>query len=280
MITFKTLEKTDLNIILDALNTAFSDYIIPLEFTSETFKYKLTNDRINLNYSVGAFQNGKLIAFILHGSETYHHKKILYNAGTGVIPNKRGQQLTTQLYNFIIPKFKEANISRIILEVITTNKSALKIYKNLGFKTYRTLHSYKGIVNNQPRESKYIIKQFEINDWEKIKTFWDFEPAWQNDIQAIEKGKKANLSLGVFEKDTLLGYVCFNPKNNIIKQFAVKNTKRRNGIASLLFDYLSYNYNSNFHIVNIESTNSSTIKFLENYGLNKVFSQYEMILNL
>ncbi|WP_372757120.1 GNAT family N-acetyltransferase [Mariniflexile sp.] len=280
MITFKTLEKTDLNIILEALNTAFSDYIIPLEFTSETFKYKLTNDRINLNYSVGAFENGKLIAFILHGLEICHHKKILYNAGTGVIPNKRGQRLTTQLYNFMFPKFEEANMSRIILEVITANKSALKVYEIIGFKTQRKFYSYKGIITNQPRESKYIIKQFEITDWKEIKSFWDFEPSWQNNIQAIEKGKNTNISLGVFEKDTLLGYVCFNPKNNIIKQFAVKNTKRRNGIASLLFDYLSYNYSSNFYIVNIESTSSSTIKFLENYGLNKVFSHYEMVLDL
>ncbi|MEN3324615.1 GNAT family N-acetyltransferase [Mariniflexile soesokkakense] len=280
MITFNTLERTDLNTILDTFNSAFSDYIIPLKFTNESFKNKLENDRINLNFSIGAFENGKLIAFILHGFDIIKGKKTFFNAGTGVVPNKRGYQLTTQLYNYILPKFREENISHIILEVITSNIRAFKIYGTIGFKTNRILHSYKGTVKKYPQESKYLIKQFEIDDWKKIRSFWDFSPSWQNNIQAINNVTKTHISIGVFENDCLLGYLCFNPKNKLIKQFAVESTKRRNSIASLLFDHMSHNYFSDFYIINIESSDSATIKFLENYGLSKVFSQYEMILEI
>ncbi|WP_308992442.1 hypothetical protein QLS71_000390 [Mariniflexile litorale] len=75
MITFNTLEKADLNIIIEALNTAFSDYIIPLKLMKKTFKNKFKNDRINLSYPVGRFENEKLIDFILHGFDISERKK-------------------------------------------------------------------------------------------------------------------------------------------------------------------------------------------------------------
>jgi len=86
----KTLESINKISILNAFNESFSDYFIPFKLTKEQLISKMTSDKIDLSISVGAFENGKLNAFILHGFDNIKNQKVGYNGGTGVVPDKRG----------------------------------------------------------------------------------------------------------------------------------------------------------------------------------------------
>lgn len=144
MIQIKTLAKTSLEKITGTFNLAFSDYFVPIHLTLEQLSAKMKSDRVNLEYSVGAFEEEELIGFILHGTDIIEDKKVAYNGGTGVIPSKRGKGLTKQMYDFILPRLKEEGIDYLTLEVIFKNIQAIKSYERVGFKIARELKCYKG----------------------------------------------------------------------------------------------------------------------------------------
>ena len=61
MVTFQTLENISLAEITGVFNLAFSDYIVPLKLTEDQLADKIISDNIKLEYSVGAFENKKLV---------------------------------------------------------------------------------------------------------------------------------------------------------------------------------------------------------------------------
>lgn len=93
----RNLEQVKKSEILEAFNKSFSDYFVPFKLTEEPLEKKMVTDKIDLKLSVGIFEDKKLIAFILHGFDVIDNQKIIYNRGTGVIPEKRGFGLTKNL---------------------------------------------------------------------------------------------------------------------------------------------------------------------------------------
>ena len=276
MITLQTLENTSLTTIVDAFNLAFSDYIVPFSITVESLESKMKNDDLKLAYSVGAFKNGKLIAFILHGYDTIEGQPVLYNGGTGVIPTERGQQLTAQLYAFIAPILRAQNIQRVVLEVITTNKPAIATYEKIGFKTLRTLNCYQGTIETKATNTADDIRPLQEYDWQKLKPFWDWTPSWQNQCRAVESNREATIAWGAYDDIGLAGYLIYNPTTKRIPQFAVAKGSRHQGLAQSLFDKVSREYATDVAIINVDSAAKTTISFLEQLGLQPTVAQYEM----
>lgn len=113
----------------------------------------------------------------------------------------------------------ENDIDKLLLEVITTNEPAIKTYKNIGFKIIRELNCYKGSLNITNND--FAIRVLEAYDWQKLQSFWDLKPSWQNSIIAVEKLKNTNISIGIYDEEKLLGYTIFNPKIKRIHQLSV-----------------------------------------------------------
>ena len=83
-----TLETSNIEDILSVFNSSFSDYSIPLQLNISQLKSKIEVDHVDLSLSVGAFENEKLVGFVLHGTSILNGEKVAYNGGTGVIPEK------------------------------------------------------------------------------------------------------------------------------------------------------------------------------------------------
>ena len=140
----KSLIGTNCKDILNVFNNSFSDYFVPFKLTEEQLVSKMISDKTDLELSVGVFENQKLIAFILHGFDITNNQNVVYNGGTGVIPEKRGLGLTKQMYAFNLPVLEKKGIDKIILEVISNNIQAIKSYKKIGFITTRELDCFQG----------------------------------------------------------------------------------------------------------------------------------------
>jgi ribosomal protein S18 acetylase RimI-like enzyme len=281
MLTIQTLENITIDTILDTFNLAFSDYVIPMRITKEQLVSKLNAENIRLDYSVGAFEKNELIAFILHGHDVINDKHFIYNGGTGVIPTKRGNRLTALLYEYVLPRFHAKPVASVKLEVITTNLPAITTYEKIGFKTIRTLDCFKGNIQQQkPLSADYKIQHLKEPDWDKLQSFWDWQPSWQNAVTAIEKSKTDLISVGIYQNNELLGYLVFNPKSNRIQQLAIAKAHRNKSLASQLFSYVAINYTAEVSLINVDHAAIATVQFLENIGLQKTVSQYEMELKL
>ena len=276
MIILKTLENISTEKLLEVFNSSFSDYVVPFCLTQAQLEDKIKSDSIKLEFSVGAFEDDQLIAFVLHGYDTIDNLKIAYNAGTGVVPAKRGNKLTAKLYEYILPILHENDIDKLLLEVITINEPAIKTYKNIGFKIIRELNCYKGSLNITDTSNDFEIRELQAYDWQKLQSFWDLKPSWQNSITAVEKLKKSNISIGVYDGEKLLGYTIFNPKIKRIHQLSVDKNYRRKGVGRQLLAHIATNYGKDISAINIDNTSEETLKFMTNLGLDIYIKQYEM----
>src|SRR5690242_10529094 len=122
---YRTLAGLPVPEILNVFNEAFSDYIVPLQLSENQFLQKIKAENIKPELSVGAFVNKKLVGLILTGVSEKGPLRKAYNAGTGVIPSFRGQQITQQLYIFLVPLLKDQGIREHQLEVLQNNTAAL-----------------------------------------------------------------------------------------------------------------------------------------------------------
>ena len=280
MTTLRTLENISTEKLLEVFNLSFSDYIVPFSLTKEQLEDKIQSDNIILEFSVGAFEDNQLIAFILHGYDTINNLKLVYNAGTGVIPAKRGNKLTTKLYKYALTILKKNDINKVLLEVITTNETAIKTYKNIGFKIIKELNCFKGSLIITNTSNDFEIHKLEEYDWQKLCSFWDLKPSWQNSITAVEKLKNYNISIGIYKSEKLIGYTIFNPKTKRIHQLSIDKDFRKMGIGHQLLEYISTTIGKEISVTNIESSSKEISKFLTDRGLKIFIKQYEMELTL
>jgi ribosomal protein S18 acetylase RimI-like enzyme len=272
----KTLSDIQVDDLLKTFNESFSDYLVPLQLTKEQLVSKLRSDRIDLNYSVGTFNENKLVGFILHGVDISRGQKLAYNAGTGVIPSQRGQGLTKKMYEFILHGLKADRFNQVVLEVIRENLPAVKTYEKIGFTPLRNLECYRGEVSATVSEA-VRIEELKHYDWESLQKCWDFHPSWQNAVPAIELVKGANRSYEAFVEERKVGYIVYNPLSKRVMQFGVNPNYRRKKIGSSLFSFIA-EPGAALTVINVEE--GSAIQFLENIGLKKFATQLEMKLVL
>ena len=211
--TISTLERTPLAEIVSVFNQSFADYRIKIQFTESSLKQKIARENISLQYSVGAFDQGKLVGFILNGYDYLDQQRAVYNAGTGVVPSYRGQQLTKQLYDYLLPVFKKGKIDRGLLEVLDSNSTAIHIYLKLGYRINRDLTCYEGVVHfdKLPNIDQGILKVLSLLDWGQVSKYWNTLPTWQNSVGAIQRTQDDYKMVGVLIKEHLAGYGVVNP---------------------------------------------------------------------
>lgn len=277
---FSTLEQVSISDIVETLNLAFAKYFVPINFTPENLALKMKQEGTILNLSVGAFDSDKLIGVILQGYRQDNGKQIVYNGGTGVLPAYRGQQITEQMYQFIIPKLIQNKIDEAWLEVITENYGAIKVYERTGFHKMQKVICWKQESEISLIEQPIAVSFRTLNtiDWSFFNNWNLFKPTWQNSNFAILNILENFNIIGVFINNNLIGYGIVNPLNGRISQFGIHPKWRRRKIGTLLFQHLAKITSTNLSIINVPSNAYAVIAFLEKIGFNTTLSQYEMCL--
>ena len=277
---FKTLENTSIAELLHVFNEAFSDYPIPMHLTKEQLINKFVAESIKKEYSAGAFEGDKLVGFILHGIGVFDGNKIAYNAGTGVIPSKRGNKITSQLYEFILPILKKNQINKVRLEVLSENSPAINTYTSIGFQKKRILNCYKGSLAELKSAADSSVQYLYQPDWKLLQSFWDWSPSWQNSISAVNNSWSQLDTIGLFANDKLVGYIVFNPKINRILQFSIDKSQRKNGFGKQLLNYFALNKSKTVSILNVDDNSIETNSFFLTSGLNLFAKQDEMEMEI
>ncbi|WP_223606537.1 GNAT family N-acetyltransferase [Chryseobacterium sp. OSA05B] len=274
----RSLENTSTEELLSVFNTSFSDYIVPFHLSLEQLELKITADKIDTKLSVGAFESEKLAGFILFAEKKENGKRVVYNAGTGVIQECRGQGLVRKMYNYRLPVFEERKTDVLILEVIEGNNPAIRAYENLGFKIVRKLLCFNGIIDLKEKNPEIVIKELEAFQWEVFRSFWDVEPSWQSSIPVLDCILKDCRILGACKEGQFAGYAIYNPAVRKVYQIAVDKNYRNQGIGTQLFRAIREMADGQpISANNVEDTSENTSAFLgHTIGLRNWVSQFEM----
>ena len=115
MYQFRALYEVNMQQLTTCLNLAFSDYDQPICFTTESLKHYLTASTVDLSLSFGAFYNEQLVAVILNSVGIYMHQRVVFDAGTGVVPEHRDKKVFSALFEYTIQQLKHHNIERYYL---------------------------------------------------------------------------------------------------------------------------------------------------------------------
>ena len=148
----RALTNTSRDEIVAAFIEAFKDYPVTFPTDAPYWERRFRGARVDHDLSFGVFDHGKLVAYIVVGLDNYGGQLTAYNAGTGVIEEYRGNKLVDQLYDYAIPHFKDRGVTQCLLEVITTNARAIRVYERIGFHKVRTLKCFKGLLANGEEE--------------------------------------------------------------------------------------------------------------------------------
>lgn len=274
--TVKTLADIDIPQMAEAINQSFADYIVPFQLNTEQLQYKIIQEDVDLNLSVGVFDGNALVGIMLHGLRKNNDDLVAYNAATGVIPTYRGKGLVGKMYHFLMPKLQALQVQKMVLEVIEGNEPAIKAYEKMGYTISRKLVCFSGTAKAEKTQKEISIKEATTFQWNKWLSFWDIQPSWQNAVQSVQNSKAICKVLEAYLNEVLVGYLIYNANSKKVNQFAVSPSHRQKGIATALFSHLQQVLNSEVYVYNIDGTSLACISFLKTLGLKEKVKQLEM----
>jgi ribosomal protein S18 acetylase RimI-like enzyme len=230
-----------------------------------------------LHNSAGAFVGNDFVGFILIGVDEINGNLVAYNAGTGVIPYYRGNNLTAKMYQFVLPLLTNLNIQLHQLEVLTENQFALNAYQKIGFQIRRNLSCYKGKVTESKLTENITVKETSFSEIATLENYSNQTTAFQNSLNAIQRTFDLHIIYGAFIENKLIGFLIYSPSSFRIKQFGVQKEHRRKGFATALFIKIKeLSKEKQISIINVDDADETTLLFIEKMGLSKYIQQYEM----
>ena len=151
MISYKRCTEVNEDIIFQAFQIGFSDYIIQIEMTKDFFMDRFFGPEGNcLEYSVIALDEDKPVGLNLGGIKIFEGIKTLRCGALCVHPDYRGTEVSKRLFRL----HKEIAIAngckQLFLEVIAGNDRAINFYEKKGYEKVYDMVYYS---YNSPSEN-------------------------------------------------------------------------------------------------------------------------------
>ncbi|MCF2876246.1 GNAT family N-acetyltransferase [Tenacibaculum sp. Cn5-34] len=220
------------------------------------------------------FDEEKLVGFIIHAIDERNGTLIAFNTGTGVIPEYRGKKIIQSIYKHALNEFKTNNIQQNSLEVITENKKAIHLYKNIGFKTSKTYKCFRGQIKTDS-SLEYELKEIDLKNvnWSQLPNQSYY--SWDNQKESITRGNYQFFQ--IMYNDIPESFFIINAEQNYLAQFDLLNNS--NIGWERLFSGIK-KLSETIKINNVDTRLSSKIIALNNIGLENIIDQFEMNLKI
>ena len=265
MYHYEALKEIDLLQLAECFNLAFSDYEQSINFTSESLQYYLTASTVDLSLSYGAFCGEQLVGFILNSKGTYNGQSVVFDAGTGVVPEHRGKKVFSALFEYTCQQLHHHNITKYYLEVLQSNHHAVSIYSKKGFSVRR---EYSVLVASGPA--------LDLDDGITVKPYQEFDafdtkvsvaPSFEHTSHTISQNSSLYEVLSLNDQ----AYCIYAKKNGAIIQMHYSDLDALKKVMSALIS----RYPSAM-AKNVDCSYQDVLTMLKEIGFREFLKQYEM----
>lgn len=283
---FRTLEAVPLEELHGTFLEAFSDYLVKMDVPLWKFETMARRRGMVPDMSVGAWAGDRLVGFIFNGVRQWDGRLTAYDTGTGVVPDFRKMGATTRMFARSLDLLREAGVERYLLEVIKDNDPAGELYRKQGFETVRGLNCYvapREALGTGPVPEDVTLAALPLDalGWERLATFWDFAPSWQNSVDSVMAVPETLSAVTAVAEGQVVGYGIVEPATGDVPQLAVDPGMRGRGIGrALLGALLDLTEAENLVALNLEETSEAANAFVEAVGFAPYTAQHEMVLTL
>ncbi|MCA6078454.1 GNAT family N-acetyltransferase [Fulvivirga sedimenti] len=263
-----------------AFSDAFGDYKPSVGLTLPEFRQKFfVHYQTDRRLSRLALVNAEIAAFILSTPGNYRNRRSAYLSAVGVRQKYRGMGLLGALFDDLITQLKQEQFEQCLLEVLSSNERAIRIFESKGFRETRRFLAYSGPARNlnPPENYSFIVKnnlyfpfrEMEITD----------NVNFQETPSFMRKERKRLLTIVSGDDQQEKGYLILNPVSGRIRHIFVHPEYRRAGIGRSMIQY-AITLVPKLKIINVDRENHSLRCFLEALGFHTQLEQIEMIMEL
>lgn len=275
----QNLYNTSINTIHKAFIDAFSEYEVKIDMPIEKLNEILLTRDYSPLLSIGCFEDGRLLGFVLTGYRSIDNKKCGYDVATGVIKEYQNKYIGSILLKELMNSIKRNGIDQFQLEILEKNIAARKLYEKNGFSITRRLRCYeKELLDNSIGKIPYEVS----HDSELLRSvdeidYVSFKPTWQNSLRAFYKNRDKYHVISLLDNDVIVGYGIIHKERRDVLQVGVKEIYRNKGLEETLIKEMANVVSKNkVTLLNIEDKSYIQNKLEEN-RYNNFTNQYEMV---
>ena len=268
MYRFQALDKICLEQIAECFNLAFSDYEQPIHFTAQSLKYYLTASAVELSLSFGAFCGDEMVGFILNSGGSYNNHNVVFDAGTGVVPEHRGKKVFSELFGYTVQQLRQQGIARYYLEVLQGNHHAVSIYCKKGFSVLR---EYSVLVGSGAKGDHHPVAVAPYQDFEVFITKFAVEPSFEHTTHNIRRNPE------LYEVRYLddRAYCIYAKRNGEIIQMHYNELDALKKVMSALVEQYP-----RAMAKNVDFRYGDVLQMLTETGFKEITRQYEMVRDI
>lgn len=257
-----------------AMNMSFSDYALPINLTAEAFDFMMRQRGLDRAASRVAIIEDEIAAIWLVSVRG----AAVYLISSGTVPAYRRRGLSRALAGECLSALKHGGATSFQTEVLIDNTQAHDLYLSLGMKTARILDCYSLPVPKGAQAQHEVSEVSWPSVAQTVRPLQDFQPSWQNDTASLNAITDDVRCRAVFDEAGLAGYAAVVPRTGTLAQIAVRQDKRRKGLAGALLG--SYRELERLRVINADSASDDFRAFMISLGAEPTLGQYELKMPL
>lgn len=271
MYQYQTLENTSYEQIAECFRAAFSDYYFSADLSAAQLQKRLEMSGVDLAQSYGAFQNGRLVGFLFNTRSVYNGQNAVFDAGTGVVPEHRGKQVFTRLFQFAEQQLARQNVQAYYLEVLQQNRRAIRLYQRLGFSTRREYVVFKG--DRQAAQTlPFPVQEQEFSQFEvPAANCRCVDPCFEHTTPVLKQAPQLYRVWYRQAQDSIAAFCVFEQESGAVVQMGYRDLSALGQIFQNLV--------SKFPAVvvkNVDTSYPEVLELLRSLRFQEVARQYEM----
>jgi len=268
---------------------AFADYSVSMSYlTRESLLSRWVKNAVDFKASVGAFDGARLVGFTMLGIDDWMGSPAAFDAGTGIVKGYRGFGVAPEMFDLAVEGLRARGIPTLLLEVIQTNRPAVRTYRKMGFKVTREFDCLRlSLQRSQARGGRagngVTVEAVGKDLLPVFEGFADWRPSWETGFRAIARVPDEVRLYGARSGAAWVGFAAYHPALNWLMNVSIRPSHRRHGIASALLQRVVGDLGPEvdaLKLINVDRSDAGMLSWASAMGFESYARQFEMALTI